>query len=138
MSGLRLVKPPAEILGVDSLTMAVMSFNFLSAVGIVFANKAVFHMHEYNYACFITALHFATTTAGGRLCLKAGMYKVKELKHSDVLPITISFCCFVVFNNLSLQHNSVGFYQLMKVLTTPVVVVMQKAMYGIEVEQVRV
>ena len=32
---------------------------------------------------------------------------------------------FVVFNNLSLQYNSVGFYQLMKVLTTPVVVVLQ-------------
>jgi hypothetical protein len=32
---------------------------------------------------------------------------------------------FVVFNNLSLQYNSVGFYQLMKVLTTPVVVLLQ-------------
>lgn len=34
-------------------------------------------------------------------------------------------CRFVVFNNLSLQYNTVGFYQLMKVLTTPVVVVLQ-------------
>lgn len=39
---------------------------------------------------------------------------------------------FVVFNNLSLQYNSVGFYQLMKVLTTPVVVVLQNAMYGVD------
>lgn len=30
-----------------------------------------------------------------------------------------------MFNNLSLQYNTVGFYQLMKVLTTPVVVVLQ-------------
>jgi len=44
----------------------------------------------------------------------------------DVLPITVCFCAFVVFNNLSLQYNSVGFYQLMKVLTTPIVVVLQK------------
>jgi solute carrier family 35, member E3 len=52
----------------------------------------------------------------------------------DVLPITVCFCAFVVFNNLSLQYNSVGFYQLMKVLTTPVVVVLQKYLYDIDVD----
>lgn len=41
------------------------------------------------------------------------------------MPITVSFCAFVVFNNLSLQHNSVSFYQLMKILTTPAVVLLQ-------------
>jgi len=46
--------------------------------------------------------------------------------HSHTLP------SFVVFNNLSLQYNSVGFYQLMKVLTTPVVVVLQNFMYGVD------
>lgn len=39
---------------------------------------------------------------------------------------------FVVFNNLSLQYNSVGFYQLMKVLITPVVIILQKCMYGMD------
>jgi len=60
-----------------------------------------------------------------------GQYTVKDLSHSDVFPITLSFCSFVVFNNLSLQYNSVGFYQLMKVMTTPVVVVLQDLMYGV-------
>lgn len=61
-----------------------------------------------------------------------GQYTVKDLSHSDVFPITLSFCSFVVFNNLSLQYNSVGFYQLMKVLTTPVVVVLQNVIYGVK------
>jgi solute carrier family 35 protein E3 len=61
------------------------------------------------------------------------LYEVKELKQMDVLPITIAFCAFVVCSNLSLQHNSVGFYQLMKVLTTPVVGVLQKVFYDIDV-----
>lgn len=44
-------------------------------------------------------------------------------------------CCvdgdsFVVCNNLSLQYNTVGFYQLMKVMTTPVVVVLQVSLWG--------
>jgi len=127
-------KKPIEFMGFDSVTVSLMSFNFVSAVGIVFANKYVFHTYGYNFACFVTSLHFVTTTIGGRVCLALGMYKVKELNPMDVLPITVSFCCFVVFNNLSLQHNSVGFYQLMKVLTTPVVVVLQKILYNIDVE----
>jgi solute carrier family 35 protein E3 len=127
--------PAATIFGFDPTTVALMSFNFVSAVGIVFANKYVFHVYEYNFACFVTALHFVVTALGGRICLMFGLYKVKELNHWDVLPITASFCCFVVFNNLSLQYNSVGFYQLMKVLTTPVVVVLQRTFYDVHVEQ---
>ncbi|CAF5169209.1 unnamed protein product, partial [Rotaria sp. Silwood1] len=32
-----------------------------------------------------------------------------------------AFCVFVVFTNLSLEYNTIGIYQLFKVLTTPVV-----------------
>ena len=60
------------------------------------------------------------------------MFEPKTLSHLDVLPITLAFCGFVVFNNLSLQFNSIGFYQLMKVLTTPVIVVLQLILYGIK------
>ena len=110
------------IYGFSTKTMGLMAFNFVSAVGIVFMNKYVFHTFSYNYAVFVTSLHFVMTTIGVRCCHMAGMYQPKELKHMDVLPITVAFCLFVVCNNLSLQYNSVGFYQLMKVLTTPVVV----------------
>jgi solute carrier family 35 protein E3 len=48
-----------------------------------------------------------------------GVYKPKELSHAQVFPISLAFCIHIVFNNLSLQYNSVGFYQVMKVLTSP-------------------
>ena len=38
-----------------------------------------------------------------------------------VLPLSIAYCAFVVFTNLSLEYNTIGTYQLFKVLTTPVV-----------------
>ena len=38
-----------------------------------------------------------------------------------VLPLSVAFCAFVVFTNLSLEYNTIGTYQLFKVLTTPVV-----------------
>ncbi|CAN0498281.1 unnamed protein product, partial [Laminaria digitata] len=49
----------------------------------------------------------------------------------QVLPITLSFCAFVAFNNLSLLHNGVSFYQLMKILTTPVVVALQLILFKV-------
>lgn len=49
----------------------------------------------------------------------------------QVLPITVAFCAFVAFNNLSLQYNGVSFYQLMKILTTPAVVVLQLVFFKV-------
>lgn len=43
--------------------------------------------------------------------------------------ISLAFCGFVGFNNLSLQYNPVGVYQLMKVLTTPVITLLQFVLY---------
>lgn len=49
-----------------------------------------------------------------------------------MLPITLAFCAFVAFNNLSLQYNDVSFYQLMKILTTPAVVVLQLVLFKVQ------
>lgn len=43
----------------------------------------------------------------------------------------MAFCAFVAFNNLSLQYNDVSFYQLMKILTTPAVVVLQLVFFKV-------
>ena len=115
----------------DLTAVVYMAFNFIASVGIVFVNKIVIKQFGYNFATFLTALHFVATWIGVLINYKLGMYKVKKLNHLDVFPITASFCSFVVFNNLSLQYNSVGFYQLMKVLTTPVVVILQSLFYGV-------
>lgn len=100
-----------------------------------------------------------------------GLFQPKELRVLDVLPLSLAFCGFVVFTNLSLTYNTVGFYQvgvsrtlqgrpflalvfvyldrkcvrhpdsclslarpptqLAKVMTTPVIVVVQFVYYGI-------
>ena len=112
-------------------TMLYMAFNFVSATAIVFVNKLVFKKYGFAFGTVMTALHFLTTWAGVLLCGAAGLYAPKPLRHADVLPITASFCAFVVFQNLSLQHNSIGFYQLTKILTTPVVVFLQLVFYGV-------
>eukprot|EP00752_Nemacystus_decipiens_P017783 g15944.t1 len=101
-----------------------MALNFFSAVGIVVANKALFRRADgLSFATTLTGFHFIATALGVRVCHAAGVY--------EVLPITVAFCAFVAFNNLSLQHNGVSFYQLMKILTTPAVVVLQLVFFKV-------
>lgn len=116
----------------DVTTVSFMAFNFFSATAIVFANKVLFETYMMRFSTFVTGMHFVFTFAGTMMCEMLGVYEPKPLRQLDVLPITVSFCGFVVFNNLSLQHNSVGFYQLMKVMTTPVIVVLQFVLYGVK------
>lgn len=58
------------------------------------------------------------------------MFEVKKLDPKKVLPLALAFCGFVVFTNLSLTHNTVGFYQMAKTSTTPVIVILQYFFYG--------
>jgi solute carrier family 35 protein E3 len=117
-------------LNVDAVAIGYMIFNFISSVGIILLNKVIVGAFRFPFMTFITMLHFIATSIGCRICMSMGIYKPKKLNHLDVLPITVAFCGFVVFNNLSLQHNPVHFYQLMKVLTTPVIVGLQYFFFG--------
>ena len=94
-------------------------------------NKIIFKTYAFNFATFVTALHFVFTTLGLALSRAFGMYQPKKLSHAQVFPISVAFCIHVVFNNLSLQYNSIGFYQLMKVLTTPMIAFVQEAFFGV-------
>jgi solute carrier family 35 protein E3 len=96
--------------------------------------QILFKTYAFPFSTFVTACHFIVTSIGVYICGLLGMYEPKKLRHRDVLPITLAFCGFVVFNNLSLQHNSIGFYQLMKVLTTPVIVVLQMILYKVPLD----
>ncbi|KAL5013455.1 hypothetical protein ScPMuIL_007725 [Solemya velum] len=46
-----------------------------------------------------------------------------------MLPLALTFCCFVVFTNLSLEKNTVGTYQLIKTMTTPCIMAIQTYYY---------
>lgn len=77
----------------------------------------------------LTFLHFVVTFIGLRICAALGVFTFKALDPKRVLPLALAFCGFVVFTNLSLTHNTVGFYQMAKTSTTPVIVVLQFLFY---------
>lgn len=107
-----------------------LALNLFSSVGIVFTNKLVFKVYSFPYGTTLTIFHFFATFLGLLVCLKFHVFEFKRISIKKVLPLCFSFCGFVVLTNVSLVSNTVGFYQLMKVLTTPFLVVIQTLFYA--------
>ena len=86
--------------------------NITSSIGIVLTNKWVFSNEGFSFGTLLTAIHFVFTFLGLVICAKLGIFTPKKIELRKVMPLCLSFCGFVVLTNLSLQYNSVGFYQV--------------------------
>lgn len=104
--------------------------NAASSIGIVFSNKVVFQVYDFQYGTLLTFIHFVCTFLGLEICRQCGVFEAKRVELRKIIPLCISFCGFVALTNLSLVYNSVGFYQLIKVLTTPLIVLIQTMFYN--------
>ncbi|XP_078532737.1 solute carrier family 35 member E3 [Lissotriton helveticus] len=102
--------------------------NLLASTCIVFLNKWLYVRHGFPNLT-LTLLHFVFTSLGLCVCRQANLFCPKSLAPRRVVGLALSFCGFVVFTNLSLQSNSIGTYQLVKAMTTPVIIVIQRVWY---------
>lgn len=105
--------------------------NAASSIGIVVTNKLVFQVYKFKYGTLLTFIHFVFTAVGLEICRHLGVFEKKSVEMRNILPLCISFCGFVVLTNISLVYNSIGFYQLMKVLTTPLIALIQVLCYDV-------
>lgn len=108
------------------------SFNTLSSVAIVFVNKSVFRDHAFNFPVALTFTHTIATWVGMEVLNRFGYFTSKstaQIRRASA-AVSASFVGFVVLTNLSLQINTVGFYQVAKILTTPAVVLIQSLVYS--------
>lgn len=108
---------------------ASILLNLVSAISIVFLNKLLYVRHGFP-SMTLTLLHFAMTSLGLQICAWMDVFSPKRLVLKQVLPLSASFCGFVVFTNLSLQNNVVGTYQLAKAMTTPTILLIQAVVYN--------
>src|SRR3989338_8268161 len=106
----------------DSVGAIVL--NISASISIVMANKIIYESYAFKYGVVLTLLHFVVSFLGLLLAGKMGFYQIKSLPLLKVFPLALLFCGFVVLTNLSLQYNSVCFYQLAKIMTTPVIVLL--------------
>lgn len=85
--------------------------------------------------CTLTCIHFIVTFLGLVLCSYVGLFKPKKLDIFAASRLALGNMGFVVLTNLSLRYNSVGCYQVLKHLTTPVIVFIEAVFYKIYLER---
>lgn len=102
--------------------------NLCSSILIVFLNKWIYTVYGFPNIT-LTCVHFIMTSLGLALCLQCGLFMRKGVPMQALVPLSLTFCGFVVFTNLSLQNNTVGTYQLAKAMTTPCILFIHTFFY---------
>ena len=116
----------------DTTSAFCLVFNFASSVLIIFVNKSLFSGGlRFEFTCALTAMHYVVNLLGLELLHCFGAY---EKRTSPLTPRMVILAMVVGFapaiNNASLKFNSLGFYQVVKLLVTPMIVGMEYACYG--------
>ena len=111
------------------MTSLSIILNITSSISIVMLNKWIYTHYGFPNIT-LTFIHFLVTFLGLKICEMMNIFNHKSIQLKDCLPLAMSFCGFVVLTNLSLQHNTVGTYQLIKVLTTPCIMMIHTYMYN--------
>ena len=112
----------------SSTTALSIVLNISSSIAIVMLNKWIYTHYGFPNIT-LTLIHFVVTFLGLKVCEAMNIFNPKRIPLRDCLPLAMSFCGFVVLTNLSLQHNTVGTYQLIKVLTTPCIMIIHTYIY---------
>ena len=110
---------------------AALSFNFASALFTIMANK--YAMEVFPYPAALTAIHYLFSWACVAALHAGGVFARGTVgaEHRRLFyTLIVAWACCNALSNASLSKNSVGFYQLMKVLTTPIVVVVDFVWHG--------
>ena len=108
--------------------VAYVALNIGSGTSIVFMNKLVFSVLGFSYIYALAFVHTAVTAMGMWGFGWCGVFEPKPLPLQSILPLAGSFLGYIVFWNLSLRMNPVGFYQLSKIMITPTVVALEVAL----------
>ncbi|ELU12275.1 hypothetical protein CAPTEDRAFT_114690 [Capitella teleta] len=119
--------PPQKEVSRSVITLCLV-LNVCLSISIVMLNKTVYTYYSFPNMT-MTCIHFIFTTIGMVICKMLGIFTPKSLPIGKMIPISLTFCGFVVLTNLSLQTNSVGTYQLIKTMTTPCIIALQTVFY---------
>ena len=121
--------------GNDPLVTLGIVGNIVSVVGVVICNKYITEVDGYNFMIFLSFLHFSFTSIGCRLMMMFGYFNYQPAPFSGILPVSIGSLLSVAFMNLNLATNSVGFYQLSKLVCIPVTLWIQYVAYNTTVSR---
>lgn len=109
-----------------------MFVNTLATVTIVFCNKAIFSDKSFSQCqAAFAAFHFFVTAATLYLLSRpaVGMFEPRKIPIMNMLPLAIAMAMNIVGMNVSLQVSTITFYQITRVLLTPIVAIINFFFY---------
>ena len=113
----------------DLINLAGILLNISFSVGIIQINKFLYNSSGVP-TMTLPSIHIIVTCLGLHLCKHFQACQHQHVPISKMIPMAFSFCGFVALTNYSLQFNSIGTYQCLKVLTTPGVILIGKFYYN--------
>eukprot|EP01102_Stenamoeba_stenopodia_P016906 TRINITY_DN5976_c0_g1_i1.p1 TRINITY_DN5976_c0_g1~~TRINITY_DN5976_c0_g1_i1.p1 ORF type:complete len:343 (+),score=48.93 TRINITY_DN5976_c0_g1_i1:52-1080(+) len=122
----------------NASSFASACLNLVCSVGIIVTNRWIFQFYGFNFSVALSAVHIVITAALLRLAAtlkwfeRTDQQEIRQLggTNQSFLFATLIHGLSVPFSNLALQLCSVGFYQIMKILMTPSIVLLQWSLYG--------
>ncbi|CAF4827040.1 unnamed protein product [Rotaria sp. Silwood1] len=100
----------------------IFSINFISSILVINLAKWIYVKHHFPNLT-LTTLNFFVTFFLLIACMQAKVFTYAKLPIFNMIPVSACFGGFIAFSNLSLQYNTVGTYQLIKLQVTPTVMV---------------
>jgi len=102
-------------------------FNLFASVSIILVNKQIASVCGFHFILTLLFLNFLTTGSCLEALVRAGYLEVKHLPESDRWLLALMAMCTVLLNNASNEANSVGFYQITKLLIIPTVILIERS-----------
>jgi len=106
--------------------LGVGAVNVVVSVGIILVNKQLVAVCGFNFILTTLALNFATTGSCCEILARCKVFQVKHLPPRDRWLIALMAVCTVLLNNATVEANSVGFYQITKLLIIPTVIMIER------------
>jgi len=105
--------------------------NVLSSVALVLLNKKVF-AGGFHFPMSLTFFHFFFTIGFYEVLACAGVFeRPRNLSQMERFKIAAAGFASIGFMNLSLNYNSVGFYQITKLTIIPVTLLINAMVYSV-------
>lgn len=98
----------------------------------VFCNKAIFSDKSFSQCqAAFASFHFFVTAATLYLLSRpqVGMFEPRKIPVMNMLPLAIAMAMNIVGMNVSLQLSTITFYQITRVLLTPIVAIINFLFY---------
>mmetsp|Transcript_44765 Transcript_44765/g.127830 ORF Transcript_44765/g.127830 Transcript_44765/m.127830 type:complete len:320 (-) Transcript_44765:127-1086(-) len=109
--------------------MSVLFFgtlNLFASVGIILVNKQIASVCGFHFILTLLFLNFVTTATFLEVLSRCGYLQEKHLPFRDRWLVAFLAVLTVLLNNASNEANSVGFYQISKLLIIPTVILIDR------------